>query len=67
MGAANVDLIQMAHTAVARSNRDIFELHVHVVFRCVSSVSLFYEEIWTWREKVGERRTFEELAAVHLA
>lgn len=31
----------MAHTAVARSNRDIFELHVHVVFRCVSNMSAF--------------------------
>lgn len=31
--AADVDLIKMADTAVAGSNGDVFELHIHVVFR----------------------------------
>lgn len=32
--SADVDLIQMADTAVARRYRDILELHVHVVLGC---------------------------------
>lgn len=32
MRAADVDLVEMADTAVARGNSDVFELDVHVVF-----------------------------------
>jgi hypothetical protein len=34
MAAANVDLIEMRHSAVAGSHCDVFKLHIHVVFGC---------------------------------
>lgn len=44
VGATNVDLVEMADTPVARSNRNIFQLDVHVVFSYTPSTSapLFY-------------------------
>jgi hypothetical protein len=40
MGAANVDLIQMAHTTIAGSHSNILELYIHVVLRCNTNVSV---------------------------
>jgi hypothetical protein len=56
MGAANVDLIQMAHTTIARSHRNILELHIHVVLRCNSDLSApFHAVVWSL-ERFGSGR-----------
>jgi hypothetical protein len=34
MRPPNVDLIEMADSSITRSNGDIFELNVHVIFGC---------------------------------
>jgi hypothetical protein len=62
MRATDVDLIQMAHTPIARRNSDILELHVHVVFSYThkSACICVGETVWGGR-------TFEELATVDLA
>lgn len=42
VAAADVDLVQMADSAVARRHGDVLELYVHVVFGCAeNSVSVF--------------------------
>lgn len=35
MRTPNIDLIQMAHSPIACGNSDVFELHVHVIFRYI--------------------------------
>ena len=41
MRTTDVDLIEMADPAIARSNGDILELNVHVVFSCNAQISAF--------------------------
>lgn len=40
VAAADIDLFEMADTPVARGDRDVFELYVHVVFGCNVSPSV---------------------------
>jgi hypothetical protein len=44
MRAPNIDLVEMADTAIARSDRDILELNVHIVLSC----SAPYVSAWVW-------------------
>ena len=72
MTPSNVDLIQMTDSAVARSNSDVFELNVHVVFSFdqLSAVDLaggdfkghdmvlrFWVLAFGWKESVERTRT----------
>lgn len=40
MASADVHLVQMADSAVARCHSYVFELHIHVVFGCKARISI---------------------------
>jgi hypothetical protein len=61
MAAADVDLLKMRHTTIASRDRDVLELHIHVVFGCEK---LARKPLENYHENL---RTFEELAAIDLA
>lgn len=60
MASPNIDLIEMADSAIARGDGDVFELDVHVVFgygdilvaRFCNSVEIFQRML----EKAWERK-----------
>lgn len=64
VASSNVYLLEMRYTAVARSDGDVFELHVHVVLRCLLSAPISSR---AFVARSPQRRTFNKLAAVDLA
>jgi hypothetical protein len=57
----------MADTSVARSDRDIFELDIHVIFSYSSHKSALSSLVLSeWHREIMYR-TFKELATVDLA
>ncbi len=76
MRTTDVNLVQMTNSSVARSDRDILQLNVHVILSyirtCQHLIPIPLQMIFRrggWRSVicVMTKRTFEELAAVHLA
>jgi hypothetical protein len=57
----------MADTAIARCNRDILQLHIHVVLGCILDVSIVLTNWGPLRGVFATRRTFKELATIDLA
>ena len=77
MAPSNVHLVKVTDPTIACGNRDVFELNVHVVFRCVHHVSRNCAG-FICRDCAQDVRssllgkmigvaTFNELAAVNLA
>jgi hypothetical protein len=76
MRTPDVDLIQMTDSPVARSDCDIFELNVHIIFGYNShyiSNRFTFAVLWNGMpggSRVGSgrsQRTFEKLAPIDLA
>ncbi len=68
MTPPDVHLIKMADSAVARGNRNVFELDIHVVFGC-GWISIEARCCDRLAESVdtGDMATFDELATIDLA
>lgn len=64
VAAPDVYLLEMRYTAIARSDGDIFELHIHVVLSCPLLVAVFSRKLVAG---FSQMRTFNKLAAVDLA
>ena len=45
MAPTDIDLIEMADTAVPSSDGDVSQLNIHVVFRCRENVSLLQDSV----------------------
>lgn len=71
MRTPDVHLVEMAHPPIARGDGDVLELNVHVVFGCNARVRSAPSSNIRPKGKCGvgdlRARTFEELAAIHLA
>lgn len=67
MRTPNIDLVQMADTTVARSNRDVFQLYIHVILSCEGLRQPCSSNHREDTDGILRGRTFKELAAVDLA
>lgn len=77
MTSSNVYLIQMADSSVACGDCDVFELYVHVIFRCATlyqqtsrcslhQVDYALQSRVLVCEKVEPQHTFKEFTAIDL-
>lgn len=58
MAPSNIDLIQMADSPIARGDSYVFELDVHVVFRCIKIVSSANAQAWKVLHALGNQLVF---------
>lgn len=71
MAPPDIDLIEMTDPAIARGDRDVFELYVHIVLgysiKRQSSANILCQRGSMDMELLRGKGTFDQFASVHLA